>query len=416
MSALAISAENIGKMYEIGATQGYQTFRESIAETLTAPIRWAKGQKRTAVTEPFWALRDISLDVKQGDVVGILGRNGAGKSTLLKVLSRITAPTTGRAVMRGRMGSLLEVGTGFHPELTGRDNIQLNGSILGMSRTDIKKHFDEIVAFAEVEKFLDTPVKNYSSGMYMRLAFAVAAHLEPEILVIDEVLAVGDTAFQKKCLTKMDSVAREGRTVLFVSHNMGAISALCNTGVLLHHGQVVTTGPIQDVIRKYSSMGEMSSSTHWSGNCGDQNARLRETWVRSLDPDGSFDTAADLEVGIRLDVLQPIEGLILGIRLFSQYEYELAYLLHDDSEKASPPTTMPGELVRRFIIPRNTLAAGNYRITLDVGIHMSKVITGAKDEGSLMFELENLRGVGRRYPVSAMRGYTSLFRPAWPVI
>ncbi|MCU1326096.1 MAG: Polysaccharide transporter, ATP-binding protein [Bryobacterales bacterium] len=416
MSALAISAEHIGKMYEIGATAGYKTFRESITETMTAPLRWAKGQRAVAATEPFWALRDVSMEVKQGDVVGILGRNGAGKSTLLKVLSRITAPTTGRAVLRGRMGSLLEVGTGFHPELTGRDNIQLNGSILGMSRTDIKKHFDEIVAFAEVEKFLDTPVKNYSSGMYMRLAFAVAAHLDPEILVIDEVLAVGDTAFQKKCLSKMDSVAKEGRTVLFVSHNMGAISALCTTGLLLHQGQVVTSGPIQDVIRRYSSMGDLSSSTHWTGNCGDKNARLRETWVRSLDPDGSFDTAADLEVGVRLDVLQPIEGLIIGIRLFSQYEYELAYMLHDDSESSSPDTVMPGEVVRRFIIPGNMLAAGNYRIGLDIGIHLVKKIAGDKDEGALMFELENLRGVGRRFPVPAMRGFTSLFRPAWPVV
>jgi lipopolysaccharide transport system ATP-binding protein len=416
MSALAISAEHIGKMYEIGATARYKTIRESITDTMTAPFRWARGQRAVAATEPFWALRDVCIEVKQGDVVGILGRNGAGKSTLLKVLSRITAPTTGRAVLRGRMGSLLEVGTGFHPELTGRDNIQLNGSILGMSRSDIKKHFDEIVAFAEVEKFLDTPVKNYSSGMYMRLAFAVAAHLDPEILVIDEVLAVGDTAFQKKCLSKMDSVAKEGRTVLFVSHNMGAISALCTSGLLLHHGQVVTSGPIQDVIRRYSSMGDLSSSTHWTGNCGDHNARLRETWVRSLDPDGSFDTAADLEVGVRLDVLKPIEGLIIGIRLFSQYEYELAYMLHDDSESSSPDTVMPGEVVRRFIIPGNMLAAGNYRIGLDIGVHLVKKIAGDKDEGSLMFELENLRGVGRRFPVPPMRGFTSLFRPAWPVV
>jgi lipopolysaccharide transport system ATP-binding protein len=314
------------------------------------------------------------------------------------------------------MGSLLEVGTGFHPELTGRDNIQLNGSILGMSRAEIRRHFDEIVAFAEIEKFLDTPVKNYSSGMYMRLAFAVAAHLEPEILVIDEVLAVGDTAFQKKCLSKMDSVAKEGRTVLFVSHNMGAVTSLCNVGVLLHKGEVVTSGPIQSVIKQYSSMGDTVSSTRWTGDCGDEHARLRETWVRSLDPQGSFDTSADLEVGVRLDVLKPIEGLILGIRLFSQYDYELAYMLHDDSETSSPPTTQPGELIRRFIIPGNTLAAGSYRIGVDIGIHTVKYIAGHRDEGALTFELENLRGVGRRYPTPLMRGYTSLFRPGWPVI
>ncbi|MDP9171071.1 MAG: polysaccharide ABC transporter ATP-binding protein [Acidobacteriota bacterium] len=416
MSALAITADRIGKRYEIGEAEGYQTFRESIARAASRPLRWMRGDRSGRAKEPFWALRNVSLEVRQGDVVGILGRNGAGKSTLLKILSRITAPTTGRVVLRGRMGSLLEVGTGFHPELTGRDNIQLNGSILGMSRAEIRKHFDEIVAFAEIEKFLDTPVKNYSSGMYMRLAFAVAAHLDPEILVIDEVLAVGDTAFQKKCINKMDSVARQGRTVLFVSHNMAAISSLCTKGILLQKGEVVSAGPIQSVIRKYSMMGDFSSATRWTGDCGDENARLRETWIRSLDANGSFDTSADLEVGVRLDVLKPIEGLILGIRLLSQFEYELAYLLQDDSESSTPPVTNPGELVRRFIIPANTLAAGSYRICIDAGIHTVKRIAGQNDEGALMFDLENLRGVGRRFPTPPTRGYTSLFRPAWPVI
>ncbi|HXJ41014.1 MAG TPA: polysaccharide ABC transporter ATP-binding protein [Bryobacteraceae bacterium] len=416
MSTLAISAENIGKKYEIGEVERYQTLRESISRTASRSVRWLRGQHERRVKEPFWALRDISLQIKQGDVVGIVGRNGAGKSTLLKVLSRITAPTTGRAVLRGRVGSLLEVGTGFHPELTGRDNIQLNGSILGMSRAEIRKHFDEIVAFAEIEKFLDTPVKNYSSGMYMRLAFAVAAHLDPEILVIDEVLAVGDTAFQKKCLSKMGSVARQGRTILFVSHNMGAITSLCTTGILLQKGELLSAGPIQEVIRQYSALGDTCSATHWTGDCGDESARLRETWIRSLDVNGSFDTAADLEVGVRLEVLKPIEGLILGIRLLSQFDYELAYLLHDDAETSSPPTTMPGELVKRFLIPANVLAAGNYRITIDAGIHLIKPIAGQHDEGALMFELENLRGVGRRFPTPGVRGYSSLFRPAWPVI
>jgi len=346
MSSLALAAEGIGKRYRIGEVERYQTLRDSLSRAASRTAQWLSGKGRRREHEAFWALRDISLEVSQGDVVGIVGRNGAGKSTLLKILSRITAPTTGRAVLHGRMGSLLEVGTGFHPELTGRDNIQLNGSILGMSRADIRKRFDEIVAFAEIERFLDTPVKNYSSGMYMRLAFAVAAHLDPEILVIDEVLAVGDTAFQKKCLSKMDSVARQGRTVLFVSHNMGAITSLCNKGLLLHKGELVATGPIMNVIRRYSEMGDFSSSTHWTGDCGDENARLRETWVRTLDPNGSFDTASDLEVGVRLEVLKPVEGLILGIRLFSQFEYELAYVLHDDAESTSPPTAMPGDYLK----------------------------------------------------------------------
>jgi lipopolysaccharide transport system ATP-binding protein len=314
------------------------------------------------------------------------------------------------------MGSLLEVGTGFHPELSGRDNIYLNGSILGMSKAEIRRHFDEIVAFAEIEEFLDTPVKNYSSGMYMRLAFAVAAHLDPEILVVDEVLAVGDSTFQKKCLKKMDSVAKQGRTVLFVSHNMAAISALCTTGVLLHKGEVIATGPIQTVIQKYASSAGVSSSTHWTGNLGDDVIRFQETWIRSLDSDGSFDTAADLEVGVRLQVFRPLEGLILGIRLHSQYDYELAYLLYDDGESTSPTIIKPGEIIRRFILPKNVLAAGTYRITLDVGIHNVKQIVGPTDEPSLMFELENTRGTGRRFPVSMQRGYTSLFRPSWPIL
>jgi lipopolysaccharide transport system ATP-binding protein len=416
MNNFAIVADNIGKLYEIGQTEGYQTFRETLARMTSTPFRWVRGQRERRATKPFWALKGVSLEVKQGDVVGVLGRNGAGKSTLLKILSRITAPTTGRAVLRGRMGSLLEVGTGFHPELTGRDNIHLNGSILGMSKVAIRRHFDEIVAFAEIEKFLDTPVKNYSSGMYMRLAFAVAAHLEPEILVIDEVLAVGDTTFQKKCLQKMNAVAREGRTVLFVSHNMAAISALCTTGVLLEKGDVVCAGAIQKVIQRYSCSSELSSQTRWNGDAGDENARLKETWVRSLDPNGSFDTASDLEIGVRVDVLRPIEGLILGIRLYSQYDYELAYLLQDDAESSSPPATLPGEINRRFIIPANSLAAGTYRIGIDVGIHTVKPIVGQDQTGSLMFELENFRGLGRRFTTPMMRGYTSLLRPSWPVI
>lgn len=210
----------------------------------------------SAIKEEFWALKDVSFDIEQGDRVGIIGRNGAGKSTLLKILSRITEPTTGSIKIKGRVASLLEVGTGFHPELTGRENIYLNGAILGMSRAEIKKHFDAIVDFAETEKFLDTPVKRYSSGMYVRLAFAVAAHLEPEILVVDEVLAVGDAEFQKKCLGKMEDVSKnEGRTVLFVSHNMSAIMNLCNKGILLNSGKVETQGEISDVINSYATNG-----------------------------------------------------------------------------------------------------------------------------------------------------------------
>ncbi|MFM9161208.1 MAG: ABC transporter ATP-binding protein, partial [Dolichospermum sp.] len=238
MSDTIIRVENLGKKYLIGHQQegsySYVSLRDVITQGAKSLIKTLKNpQARVAQnTEEFWALKDVSFEVKQGEVVGIIGRNGAGKSTLLKILSRITEPTTGKIEINGRVASLLEVGTGFHPELTGRENIYLNGAILGMSREEIKRKFDEIVAFAEVEKFLDTPVKRYSSGMYVRLAFAVAAHLEPEILVVDEVLAVGDIAFQKKCLGKMQDVAQEGRTVLFVSHNLSAVRILCQTGLL----------------------------------------------------------------------------------------------------------------------------------------------------------------------------------------
>ena len=255
MRDIAVRVENLGKRYTIGGPQAqYQTMRETATQMALAPLRRLRQLGRPGpVEEAFWALKDVSFEVKQGDVVGIIGRNGAGKTTLLKILSRITNPTEGYAETRGRVGSLLEVGTGFHPELTGRENIYLNGAILGMKRGEIDRKFDEIVAFSEIEKFLDTPVKRYSSGMYVRLAFAVAAHLEPEILLVDEVLAVGDAAFQKKCLGKMGDVAIEGRTVLFVSHNMTAVQALCNRSVWLEGGRVHCDGNSTDLIRRYLS-------------------------------------------------------------------------------------------------------------------------------------------------------------------
>ena len=253
-----ISVENLGKRYRLRhrANAPYTTLRDAIAQTarwLLAPRSVNSGD--TATVEDFWALKDVSFEIGIGDVVGIIGRNGAGKSTLLKILSRITEPTAGRVRLRGRVASLLEVGTGFHPELTGREKIFLTGAILGMSKTEIRSKFDEIVAFAEVEKFLDTAVKHYSSGMYVRLAFAVAAHLEPEILVVDEVLAVGDAGFQKKCLGKMGGLSRGGRTVLFVSHNVQAISSLCNRGVYLRDGRLAFAGSTAEAVRQYMLVG-----------------------------------------------------------------------------------------------------------------------------------------------------------------
>src|SRR5579884_1820015 len=255
MSRPIISLDCLGKAYYLGRQiDRNQTFRDALAGAVTSPLRRLRERAGPAADsdDAFWALRGVSLEVNRSEVVGVIGRNGAGKSTLLKLLSRITEPTEGRAVLRGRVASLLEVSTGFHPELTGRENIYLNGSILGMKRTEIQRKFDQIVAFSEIQEFLDTPVKRYSSGMYVRLAFAVAAHLEPEILIVDEVLAVGDAQFQKRCLGKMKEVASgEGRTVLFVSHNMQAVSTLTSRSVLLKKGRVAALGPTPDVIAQY---------------------------------------------------------------------------------------------------------------------------------------------------------------------
>ncbi len=248
-----IKAEKVSKRYDIGAQKvSYDTLREMLTDKVRAPFR-RLGRNGGSRSERFWALQDINFEVYPGEIVGIIGRNGAGKSTLLKILSRITDPTAGRVELYGRVGSLLEVGTGFHPELSGRENIFLNGTILGMSRREISRKFDEIVAFAEVERFLETPVKRYSSGMYVRLAFAVAAHLEPEILLVDEVLAVGDVAFQKKCLGKMGEVASQGRTVMFVSHDMRAIRSLCGSAIHLQSGRVMFKGPMREAIESYTT-------------------------------------------------------------------------------------------------------------------------------------------------------------------
>jgi lipopolysaccharide transport system ATP-binding protein len=258
-----IAVEGLGKRYRLHhqhARQPYVALRDVIADAVRAPVRWLSSAVSPDDVEEFWALKDVSFEVRQGEVLGIIGRNGAGKSTLLKILSRITEPTEGRVTLHGAAASLLEVGTGFHPELTGRDNIFLNGSILGMPRAEIARKFDEIVAFAGTERFLDTPVKRYSSGMYVRLAFAVAAHLEPEILIVDEVLAVGDAEFQQKCLGKMGEVAGSGRTVLFVSHQLASVENLCRSGLLLDRGRVTAMGPIRDVITAYSSTVRADSS------------------------------------------------------------------------------------------------------------------------------------------------------------
>ncbi|MCO6045368.1 ABC transporter ATP-binding protein [Aeoliella sp. ICT_H6.2] len=299
MTKPIITVENLGKAYRLGLREEkYPTFRDALVGAAKAPFkRFQHLSGGGNQDDLFWALKDVSFEVQPGEVVGIIGRNGAGKSTLLKVLSRITDPTAGRAVLRGRVASLLEVGTGFHPELSGRENIYLNGSILGMKKVEIDRKFDEIVAFAEVEKFLDTPVKRYSSGMYVRLAFAVAAHLEPEILIVDEVLAVGDAQFQKKCLGKMQEVAQgQGRTVLFVSHNMAAVQRLCKYAILLADGQVRHIGETGVVVDDYlhlRSAGALQSLESRTDRYGSGNVRCVDAWVES----GRRDKATSLMVG-----------------------------------------------------------------------------------------------------------------------
>lgn len=276
MSDVAIQAENLSKQYTIGtAIIRHDTLRDQLMDGLTSLFR--RNGHAAPISDTIWALKDVSFEIKQGEVVGIIGRNGAGKSTLLKILSRITEPTTGRAKVYGRLASLLEVGTGFHGELTGRENIYLNGAILGMRKTEIDRKLDEIIAFAEIDRFIDTPVKRYSSGMYVRLAFAVAAHLEPEILIVDEVLAVGDSAFQRKCLGKMGSVAKEGRTVLFVSHNMPAVQSLCSRVILIHGGKCIANGNPHEIIHSYLTplfVSDHSSLEDREDRAGDRSAKI----------------------------------------------------------------------------------------------------------------------------------------------
>ena len=331
MSNIAVRVEHLGKRYRIGtAAERHDSIREALVQAVKAPFR-NLGRVRSLgrfadgdADDVVWALRDVSFEVKHGEAVGVIGRNGAGKSTLLKILSRITEPSTGRAVVHGRVGSLLEVGTGFHPELTGRENVYLNGSILGMDRAYIDRKFDEIVAFSGVEKYVDTPVKRYSSGMYLRLAFAVAAHLEPEVLIVDEVLAVGDAEFQKKCLGKMGEVAKEGRTVLFVSHHMGAVRALCDSVMLLKSGTSVAFGDPDEIIGQYLAVrGEADTpELLWpelAGAPGTDDLRARALRIRDADGRVTSEVAddEDLLVEIEYEVLHRIWNAQVGFQVLT---------------------------------------------------------------------------------------------------
>ena len=368
MSTPAIRVENLGKKYRIKHQQEgrrYKSLRDTIAGKFHALIK-AGGQDSR--DEDFWALRKLSFEIDQGEAVGIIGRNGAGKSTLLKLLSRITEPTTGRMELEGRVSSLLEVGTGFHPELTGRENIFLNGAILGMSRIEIKRKFDEIVEFAEVERFLDTPVKRYSSGMYMRLAFAVAAHLEPEILIVDEVLAVGDAAFQKKCLGRMQEVSTQGRTVLFVSHNMGAITSLCQKAFWLDNGKLSACGPVRTVVDEYLTTNADSTQAsidlrevRRNGELGSQLKIERIEWLSSL----PLQHSESLQVRIHFQLLQDVDDVALGIG-FSTLEGIRLLSFDTDFQDGWRPSFKRGTSGHvDFYLPGLPLAPGLYSV--DIG-------------------------------------------------
>ena len=400
MSDTAIRVDHLGKRYTLGqqpqGTGGYVTLRDVIVEGMKSARRRLLSSGRNGAVDrrrdEFWALRDASFAIRKGEVVGIVGRNGAGKSTLLKLLSRITEPTQGRIAIRGRVGSLLEVGTGFHPELTGRENIYLNGGILGMLHAEIKRQFDAIVAFAQVERFLDTPVKRYSSGMYVRLAFAVAAHLNPQILIVDEVLAVGDAAFQKRCLGRMQDVSRqEGRTVLFVSHNMMAIQGLCHRVLWLNEGAIVQDGPTKQVVADYLS-NEISTEREriWhdpSSAPGNEKVRIHRAYVipESTDSAGRITLETPVRVGFEFWNLIANARLSLSVVLYNQ---DGTIVLNTTGLRETKWLRRPAPVGRfrsEFRLPGNLLNDGTYRVELYVVEDLNRAIF--RQEDILCFEV-----------------------------
>ena len=399
MTLPIISVENLGKRYRLRhqAKAPYETFREAAARQFLSMFKpRRRGQVDKPTEEDFWALKDINFKIEPGDVVGIIGRNGAGKSTLLKILSRITEPTTGRISLHGRIASLLEVGTGFHPELTGRENIFLNGSILGMTNREVRRQFDEIVTFAEVERFLDTPVKHYSSGMYMRLAFAIAAHLEPEVLVVDEVLAVGDSQFQAKCLARMRTVAGRGRTVLFVSHNMTAVSSLCNRGIFLDRGSIGADGTVEDAVTAYRNAGTAALVSLQRKN--ERKSPLFISHVSAAledSPDGHVLTleAVLVDSGER-------KAAFVAYDIMSSSGFCLMQAL-PTQECFLKPICGTHRLCTDIRLP--PLIPGTYSVTMWVGSHYSQTIDVAEECAD--FQVFKSPTVGRTHPHTIDHGY-----------
>lgn len=411
MSNLAIQVTNLGKQYRIGtAPEKYNTLRDVLAGAIKSPLRRIKrgflpsgSEEIGGKGDVIWALKNVSFDVNQGQVLGVIGRNGAGKSTLLKVLSRVTEPSKGSVEIHGRVGSLLEVGTGFHPELTGRENVYLNGAILGMRRSEIDIKFDEIVAFSGVEKFIDTPVKRYSSGMYLRLAFAVAAHLEPDILVVDEVLAVGDAEFQRKCLGKMNDVAQEGRTVLFVSHNMSAILRLTHEAIVLEQGEIVMRGPTVEAVDYYMSSGFSKTGERlWVDKDAYKNAypfvpialRVRDSGDRVVDMVRSTE---EITIEIEYMLKEPIQGLRVGFYLMSMRgEHVFTTFDTDDPGKYNDfSIRQAGHYKSRCTIPPDMLNEGRY--VLGVNASAFRVKRYFQDERALTFTVDAIGAPGKQW-------------------
>ena len=403
---IAVHVENLGKEYKIGTAPqnrgGYNTLRDTLSNTFSR-------QKRLAAKKPdnkIWAVKDINFDVEEGQVLGIIGQNGAGKSTLLKLLSRVVEPTTGMIQIRGRVGSLLEVGTGFHPELTGRENLYLNGAILGMKRSEIERKFDEIVAFSEVERFIDTPVKRYSSGMYLRLAFAVAAHLEPEILVVDEVLAVGDAEFQRKCIGKMNDVAEAGRTVLFVSHNMSAVLRLTDESIVLEKGKMIMRAPSTEAVDYYLSAGHARAGEKvWGAEDVPITADpFNPRAVRIIDNRGNIvQTIRSTEaftIEFEYDLDAPITGLRIGVYLytargepvFTSFDTDDARMFNTHTDRAA------GRYISRCVVPPDMLNAGRY--TLGVNASSFRVRSYFSEERALEFNSDPAGAPGMHWAES----------------
>jgi lipopolysaccharide transport system ATP-binding protein len=405
-SEVIIQVKHLSKRYQIGMDRTYKTFCESAVNTVKSPLKRLKSFSRQE--EVFWALKDINFEVHPGEVVGIIGRNGAGKTTLLKVLSRITHPTEGEIILRGRVASLLEVGTGFHPELTGRENIYFNGAILGMTKQEIEDKFDEIVEFSGVKEFLDTPLKRYSSGMQVRLAFAVAAHLEPEILMVDEVLAVGDAEFQKKCLGKMREVAKGGRTILFVSHNMAAVRALCTRVILLQNGRKIYDGSPTTVISQYfQTFARDASNSRLQFETIDSKAQIREVKLTTdLAPDNTIDYTSPISFEVNCEVKEPCSGIYMGINVYNGYEERLIFWRDIELLPELWGPREAGTYIYRITIPGHVLSPGPYRLDIALVELLSSQLLHLPQE-FLTFEVSDHQSV-RRAKNLPWKGLTSI--------